>query len=210
MLYAKTLDGEKIKASPGKLALCPICDAPVQAKCGEIKIWHWSHQSLEDCDAWSEGESKWHLGWKDNFSPKDCEVKIGNHRADIKKGKTIIELQNSPISVNEIQEREKFYGRMVWLFNKQECQGLEIRSFDCNYPYASFRWKHPTRSIGYCKAPTFLDLGWSQGSHRIFWLHFMGADTPCGGWGYIIEKSLFLKMCAQEFRGILRWKSDSL
>ena len=36
-------DGEKILANPKEKAICPICNSEVIAKCGSIKVWHWSH-----------------------------------------------------------------------------------------------------------------------------------------------------------------------
>jgi len=43
------LNNQRTKATKGaKDALCPCCNKPVIAKCGEIKIWHWAHVSLAD------------------------------------------------------------------------------------------------------------------------------------------------------------------
>ena len=38
--------GERVEAEATlKGALCPVCDAEVIAKCGDIKILHWAHIS---------------------------------------------------------------------------------------------------------------------------------------------------------------------
>lgn len=98
-------------------AKCSGCGDDVIAKCGEIKIWHWAHVNKE-CDSWYEPESAWHIGWKSLAPPDNQEVVIGPHRADIRTSKgTVIELQHSPISPEEIREREQFYGDMIWIFD---------------------------------------------------------------------------------------------
>ena len=102
MIYAKNNYENKLKATPGEKAYCPICNGDVIAKCGEIKTWHWSHVSA-DCDPWSEGETDWHLGWKSKFTPEQTEVVIDNHRADIVIDKTVWEVQHSSISPETIK-----------------------------------------------------------------------------------------------------------
>ena len=115
MKYGIDLFGDKLEPNPSAVAWCPICDEILVPKCGDIKVWHWSHKSNSECDPWSEGETEWHRRWKAGLRPQFQEVRIGNHRADIVGNKGIvIELQHSPISPNEIQEREMFYKNMVW------------------------------------------------------------------------------------------------
>ena len=117
MLYA-TKDDQKIRPQPGMRAKCPACGDDVIAKCGGVKVWHWSHLAA-DCDPWSEPETEWHLTWKERF-PQECrEVVIGNHRADVlTKSGIVIEFQHSSISTEEIEERESFYGeRMMWVID---------------------------------------------------------------------------------------------
>ena len=113
MLWANS-DGEKIRAWPGLTAACPGCGGEVVAKCGEIVEWHWAHKA-KDCDAWSEPESEWHLGWKARFPVDWQEVVMGPHRADVKTPRGVIEFQKSAISAAEIRERERFYGQMIWV-----------------------------------------------------------------------------------------------
>ena len=116
MIYAVAVNGsERIYAQPDRRGQCPGCHASLRPKCGEIKVWHWSHIHVADCDPWSEGESAWHLAWKARVPSACCEVTMGTHRADIVTAKHIIELQHSSISPAEIHEREAFYGpRLVW------------------------------------------------------------------------------------------------
>ena len=42
---------------------------------------------------------------------------MGEHRADIRTPRGMIELQHSPIAPEEIREREALYGRMIWLLD---------------------------------------------------------------------------------------------
>ena len=149
-------NNQKVTATPNSKAICPVCNAEVISKCGSIKIWHWSHLSVEDCDSWSEGETEWHFYWKYNFPKEQQEVIIGKHRADIKTNKTIIELQNSSISAEEIKERENYNGNMIWLLNGDKfAKNLELR---CKGSYFTFRWKHPPQSWWESNKEIYIDL----------------------------------------------------
>ncbi len=150
-------NNKKILATPKQKAECPICNSEVIAKCGRIKVWHWSHKSNLDCDDWYEPESEWHKNWKDEF-PKECqEFTMGKHRADIRtKGRWIIELQNSSISSEEIQEREQYYKKMVWLLNGEKlAKGLRLRN---KKEIITFRWKSPPKSWWMANKETYIDL----------------------------------------------------
>lgn len=122
MLLGRAHDGDLVLATPRAVANCPGCGATLRAKCGAAKkqIWHWAHVTKE-CDPWHEGEGEWHLAWK-RRAPKECtEVIIGPHRADIRTlDGIVIELQASPIDALEIEERETFYGRMIWLLDGRD------------------------------------------------------------------------------------------
>src|SRR5690606_11336812 len=101
------LGGARIQATPGTLgATCPTCAAPVVAKCGRVNVWHWAHQSGVECDTWAEPVSQWHLDWQASVPEGRREVTIGRHRADILTATgTVVEVQRSNISVEEIAER---------------------------------------------------------------------------------------------------------
>lgn len=117
MLYAKDSKGNEKLPRKRERAICPQCGGELIAKCGSQKVWHWAHTVL-DCDRWTEPESSWHKSWKEIVPRINREVTIGAHRADIRLDSgLIIELQNSSISSDEIQERERFYGDMIWIFN---------------------------------------------------------------------------------------------
>lgn len=121
MEYA-LVNNERSKAMPKLKGYCPACNELVISKCGKIKIWHWAHLGKRDCDSWSEGETDWHLYWKNHFDPEYQEVIVKNdnviHRADIRLvNGLVIEIQNSPIKPEEIDKRNAFYKNVVWILN---------------------------------------------------------------------------------------------
>ena len=113
MIWANC-ESQRLKATPKAKATCPLCSGDVVAKCGKIVTHHWAHKSA-DCDPWYEPESDWHFNWKNRFPKEYQEVTVGNHRADVKTPKLVVEFQRSSISTDEIQERESHYKNMVWV-----------------------------------------------------------------------------------------------
>lgn len=127
MLYAQR-GNLMVRAEPGGRATCPGCAAAVIAKCGSILIWHWSHEADRgECDPWFEGETDWHLAWKQAALDAGCRVEVTMrdqrawHRADIvRPDGVVIELQHSTIGQEEVLEREAFYrrhGGLLWLWD---------------------------------------------------------------------------------------------
>lgn len=206
MLYALDSDGDKLEASPGAKGVCPECEREVIPKCGDITIWHWAHKKADSC-SFGEGETEWHLHWKKLVVPAACEVKIGSHRADIVGNDGIvIELQSSPIDTYQIQDRERTYKNMVWLFEAVDFkQNLDLRNRD---GYYTFRWKWPRKSQAYCKAPLYWDFGFfGKGSRattieqheagpspvvEMLRVKKLSGDTPCGGYGTALTKKGFI------------------
>jgi len=197
MLYAKDSGGRKVRATPLARAYCPNCGTKVLAKCGEINVWHWAHKGADQCDSWADRESDWHRHWKSLMPPEQVEIVIEKngerHVADIvTKDGIIIELQSSHISPIEIEEREQFYDRMVWLFDVSEAVSSgRLRLRGLRNEYQTFRWQHPRKHIAYTTRTTWLDLDPSFGD--VFLLKKMYANTPCGGWGYLESKLTLLK-----------------
>jgi|SRR5690554_3640356 len=118
------VNNEKVEAFKGGLGTCVLCCKETVAKCGTKNINHWAHKSTIQCDSWWENETKWHREWKKKFPNEWQEVihhdlKTGErHIADIKTPKgLIIELQNSPISSDELRSREMFYKNLIWIIN---------------------------------------------------------------------------------------------
>ena len=113
---------QRIEATPKAKGECPGCGDPVIAKCGKQKIWHWAHKGTRNCDPWWEPETEWHRAWKANFPDEQQEVRHQDaetgewHIADIKVASgLVLEFQHSAISADEIQSRESFYKKMVWI-----------------------------------------------------------------------------------------------
>ncbi len=127
MRYAKDNKGNKIKVSySGEKAICRDCNSEVFGRKGRIKVPYWTHPNNSDCDSWYEPITQWHLDWQNNFHNEyqeisQVDIQTGEiHRADVKlPNGTVIEVQNSPIKIEEIEQRENFYGKenLVWILN---------------------------------------------------------------------------------------------
>ncbi len=208
-------NNERIKATPKSKSNCPLCNQEVISKCGLINIWHWAHKSNFECDSFGEPESSWHLNWKKHF-PKECqEFIMGKHRADIRtKDRLIIELQNSPLSSKDIVERENYYKRMVWILNGHKlCNGIRFRKKKKN-GIITFRWKNPPKSWWISRKPIYIDLNfipleemkkipieslnqtqkefWEIFTNKIFLIKKLYHNIPCGGYGQLISKDVFI------------------
>jgi competence protein CoiA len=113
----RTLASSKLKG------LCPGCQQPVTARCGEQRAWHWAHISNKECDSWWE-ETEWHRAWKSNF-PLEwqeiilCDTHSGEkHIADVRTSHGLVmEFQHSPLDPQERAARESFYNNMVWIID---------------------------------------------------------------------------------------------
>lgn len=164
MLIAMDESARRIAPSPNTRALCPECRGAVVAKCGDLVSWHWAHLAANDACWASEGETPWHVAWKERFPVEQREVRIVRggvcHVADVRGATRVLEFQHSSISADEIREREKFYGRMAWIFDCQDAREawrVTIRIHDDGR--VSFRWRHPRLSIKACRQPVLLDIG---------------------------------------------------
>ena len=114
------VDGRRSDARPGLRGVCPKCDDPLTARCGEVYRWHWAHPKGSDCDYSSE-ESEWHLNWKDKF-PDDWQEVLhkaedGERRiADVKTDQDwVLEFQHSRIDSDVREGREAFYENLIWI-----------------------------------------------------------------------------------------------
>lgn len=127
MRYAQ-YNNSRIEPQKGiKGAVCPVCGAPVDPKCGEIKIHHWAHKSGANCDPWWESETEWHRKWKDCFPSEWQEFIMHDeatgekHVADVRsEAGLVIEFQHSSIKEEERTSREKFYKNMLWVVDSKE------------------------------------------------------------------------------------------
>jgi hypothetical protein len=139
-------------------------DTVLIAKCGPIKYHHWARETA-DPDTWHEPETDWHRDWKSHFKPENTEQTITvsgtRHRMDAQTffngTRYAVEFQHSPISVDEIQQREAGYGNMIWMF---DCVGKLDWNIS-NEGFVRMVWKRPRQSIFWCNCPVLLDLGTS-------------------------------------------------
>ncbi|WP_437618553.1 competence protein CoiA [Sorangium sp. So ce1151] len=130
------VNGAPTEPKPKVAGTCVNCGAEMVSKCGRVKVWHWAHKWNPPCDPWWESETEWHRAWK-NLFPNDwqevpsVDPQTGErHVADVKNPNgLVIELQNSPISVDERASRERFYKEMIWVVNGKRGE-LDERYFD--------------------------------------------------------------------------------
>lgn len=205
MLYALVGD-KKALAQPNLKGVCADCGAQMTPKCGVrlLKQWHWAHPPGCECDSWSEPTCAWHLSWQQPLLPEHVEVSIPPHRADIVgTGGVVIELQHSPISVEEIEERERFYGNMIWLFDATY-RFRFVGSRDVAF-FTFGRTKH----IDQCEKPVFLDFGKAIVQVERFTNVFPG----CSGVGRALDRDCFvaeyLSGCVRHGASILPARSDT-
>jgi len=115
------VEGERQEAQPGHSGICPGCDRPMIAKCGEVNVWHWAHRGKCVGDPWWENESEWHRAWKGQFPARWQEIvhhaETGEkHIADVKTDRDwVIEFQHSPLNPEERRSRETFYRKLIWV-----------------------------------------------------------------------------------------------
>jgi hypothetical protein len=189
MLYGCDEAGARVLATKGAAAVCAKCGGTLVAKCGTIRVWHWAHARGPECDPWGESEGEWHLAWKRLVRPEVCEVVRGAHRADIcRPDGVVIELQASPLPGEVVLERERCYGRMVWVFDASAfVDNIDYRERD---GYVSFRWRWPRPSQALATCPVF----WDFGDGYMFRVRKLYAEPgePCGGWGLFSTKREFL------------------
>lgn len=138
-------------AVPGRAYYCPSCKQKLFARRGEIRHHYFAHYAGTECsDSWDRtyDMSEWHKQWQECFpiSNRETVVQLGNivHRADILVGKTVIEFQHSPMSVDFFNKRSSYYQslgyKVVWVFDLTDefSDGKIIESREL-----SFSWGHP-------------------------------------------------------------------
>ena len=158
MKYAFS-NGLRLEATPSSKGTCQCCGAEMVAKCGTMKVWHWSHKGRRLCDHWWEPETEWHREWKDLF-PEEWQEVVGfdsngeKHIADVKTPEGfVVEFQHSSIKQEEKLAREKFYKNMVWVVDGRRTKN-DYPRFDnsehgwVNWPtYNTMRVHYPEYSL---------------------------------------------------------------
>ncbi len=159
MFFARNEGGTRIYAKNANRIdayYCPVCDAPVVLRRGEIRAPHFAHLPDRKCtDSWTYDLSDWHLKMQEFFPEENREVVVRSngktHRADVLVGNTVIEMQHSPMSAEEFKERTDFFRsldyRVVWIFDMRERKlkgTIDYLNYDSD---TKFRWSHPVNTF---------------------------------------------------------------
>ena len=165
--------GSRSEPKPKARGACPSCGAETVAKCGNHVIWHWAHKSLAHCDRWWEAETEWHRRWKSRFPSEWQEIVLldqstaEQHIADVRTASgLVIEFQRSTIHSDEVQAREAFYRRLIWIVDgcrndadKYNFSNMHSRPDEGGI--ATFRWYGRSKLFArwYTTKPLFIDFG---------------------------------------------------
>jgi len=115
------VNGQRREAQPSLSGKCQLCDRPMVAKCGEVRIWHWAHQGGCSCDRWWENKTEWHRKWQAEFPDAWQEIvrhaETGEkHIADVKTDRDwVIEFQHGYLKPQERRYRDAFYRKVIWV-----------------------------------------------------------------------------------------------
>ena len=134
MLWANSKEnGERIRPASRAVGVCPLCGGSVIAVCGNKRIWHWRHSSDVQCP-FSQNETPWHRGWKNQFPEKWQEIirydsrTEEKHIADVMTPQGfVLEFQHSPMPEEERISREKFHKTMAWVVDCSESKRDKTR-----------------------------------------------------------------------------------
>lgn len=138
---------------------------------------HFAHFAGTCADSWNYDMSIWHRHMQKYFPPSAREVVVTNgetkHRADVLIGKTVIEIQHSPISAEEFADRNEFFislgYRIAWIFDVSTQYNNEQLYFSSDDNQYLLTWKHPMRVFSVGEKPS------DYNSHYAIWL-FTGSD----------------------------------
>lgn len=146
-------------AIKGKEYFCPFCGTKIIAKVGgKIREHHFAHK--DKCiETWKyENKTPWHRYWQGLF-PEHTEVLLTandvTHIADILINNIVIEIQHSPMTIEEFRARNDFYTslgyKVVWIWDlTDKFEAQQISKTKNNY--FEYIWKYtksPFRSM-YC------------------------------------------------------------
>jgi hypothetical protein len=157
------------------------------AKRGAVRDSHFCHKAGEGNGSCSKGTGTWHLWWQNRLLPQNIEFRFTKYDnngskilkiADIinvigqyKDTLSIVELQNSKMSEEEMAFREAFYTRpdllsewglpkckatLTWVFNLNDC---DIQIDHIFGDVVCFRWIKGSKYMLAAKARTFMDQG---------------------------------------------------
>lgn len=196
--------GETTPAVRGETATCPACRGDVFGRAGitELVRVHWAHRDGNDCDPWAEKfksrkAADWHKNWQDLADRARREVSMPPHRADIVAlDGQVIEIQHSGINKLQIEDREKFYGNMVWIWDTidpYEKQNLTVhpsKNWELPANFRTFTWVSPRKSLWFSIKRSIFDLGNDQ---LLFVGNIGGTLGTFDGWGYLYDKATVIE-----------------
>lgn len=214
-LYA-LIDGQprRVLADGPRRASCAECGAPMRARTGSVRIWHWAHVARNPhCEA--ARETEWHLAWKILAIEGTQEVKVGRRRADVlAPGGFAVEFQASALTGEQVRAREDDWaaqGGMAWLFRADQAsievteqylpQWLHLLKPE-NQMTMHITWPRAPERVRVARAPSFLDTGDGE-------LLFIGGwrpdSSPLSGWSWKVTKNWVVEnlLCANEIPGPL-------
>lgn len=130
MIRYALVDGIKTEPLEKLKGVCTGCGNPLIAKCGQIVVHHWAHAKNTNCDSWWEPMTQWHIDWQNQFPESWREYVFRDqstgefHRADVHTDKGVtLEFQHSFISTVEMQSRNNFYRKIVWVVDGRRFGG---------------------------------------------------------------------------------------
>ncbi|MEQ1875936.1 MAG: hypothetical protein ABL958_04770 [Bdellovibrionia bacterium] len=150
---------ERREAEKGISGSCIGCEQLMIPKCGPIKVKHWAHKTVCECDHWWENETEWHRTWK-NFFPIECQeirhkAESGEwHIADVvtKQGH-FLEFQHSFLKTEEREARNKFYGsELIWVVD-----GLRRKNDQSQFDKILKDSKQINPTLGLFRLPALVD-----------------------------------------------------
>ena len=177
---------------------CPVCRGEVILRQGSINIWHFAHKASECVDSWHYEMSDWHLSMQERFPEEQREVVISHngqmHRADILKDDMVIEFQHSPISIDELQERNMFYNaagyKVAWIFDFTEQYKVgAIADYPRDDDALMYKWSNPKRYLNCLPMPReankdiiiyfyWIDVYDEECINKVIWSTRNDADEP--------------------------------
>lgn len=159
MLVANDKNGNRVTAEdakPNEEYFCPICNGKLRLRDGKINIKHFAHIDSKCNDTWNYDMSEWHVEMQSRFPKEQREVVVKHngamHRADILFKNMVVEFQHSPISYDEIIERNTFYNNagynVAWVFDVQEqYNDGRINITDRKDSKLIYHWSNPLRCL---------------------------------------------------------------
>lgn len=204
-MIAAFVDGTLARAKHGLTATCPECKGKLYPRLPDHTVPHWAHNPLpdgqtRDCSRDAGEMSEWHRAWQDTRADLECievagdTVDANGHQifADVKNAAgTVIEFQRSRIGDDEIQRREKYWRKGIWVVDGlpsedgEERVRLERLPDDTQDDYWRFRWPRMPRLIYAATWPVWIDVGERGMLQKKF------AENGRGG-GWLVTREWFI------------------